>query len=78
MNQILHQQNYRKLRRRDHGLVRPYAGKMTGLSRAQVTRLISQDLGGEEVRPKKYRRRRFPSLCTAADAALLAQFPFRI
>jgi len=42
------------------------------LSRAQVTRLIAQYLSGAEVKPKSYRRSRFASVYTAADAELLA------
>ena len=38
-----------------HGVCRCYLGKMTGLSRAQVTRLIAVYLGGEEVKAKAYR-----------------------
>ena len=72
VNQTLRQQNYGELGRRGRGLVRSYIGKMTGLSRAQGTRLISQYLQGEEVKLKPYRRRRFPTLYTRADAELLA------
>lgn len=46
---------------------------MTGLSRAQVRRLITRYLSGEAVQPKVYRRRRFASLYTTADAELLAR-----
>jgi transposase InsO family protein len=73
VNQTLRQYNYSELGRAGRGLVRQYVGKMTGLSRAQVTRLITQFLRGEQVRPKAYRRRRFPAIYTAADAELLAQ-----
>jgi len=73
VNQILRQQRYQDLDRTGRGVVRLYVAKMTGLSRAQVTRLITRYLQGEEVKPKLYRRRRFPSLYTAADAELLAQ-----
>jgi transposase InsO family protein len=73
VNQTLRQQHYQELERRGRGVVRLYVAKMTGMSRAQVTRLISQYLQGEPVQPKVYRRRRFPSVYTAADAALLAQ-----
>lgn len=72
VNQTLRQQNYGELGRRGRGLVRSYIGKMTGLSRAQGTRLISQYLQGEEVKLKPYRRRRFPTRYTRADAELLA------
>jgi len=73
VNQTLRQQHYQELGRTGRGLVRLYVAKMTGLSRAQVTRLITRYLSGEAVQPKVYRRRRFPSLYTAADAELLAQ-----
>jgi len=73
VKQILRQQRYQGLDRTGRGVVRLYVAKMTGLSRAQVTRLITRYLQGEEVKPKVYRRRRFPSLYTAADAELLAQ-----
>jgi len=73
VDQTLRQQHYEQLGRAGRGLVRRYAAKMTGLSRAQVTRLITQYLRGEEVKPQAYRRRRFPSLYTAADAELLAE-----
>ena len=45
---------------------------MTGLIRAQLTRLITRYLNGEEVKPKAYQRYRFPNLHTAADAEFLA------
>lgn len=73
VNQTLRQQHYQDLGRTGRGVVRLYVAKMTGLSRAQVTRLITRYLSGEAVQPKVYRRRRFPSLYTAADAELLAQ-----
>jgi transposase InsO family protein len=72
VDQALRQQDYRGLGRTGRGLVRQYLGKMTGLSRAQVTRLITPYLRGEEVQSKAYRRRRFPSVYTPADAELLA------
>jgi hypothetical protein len=46
--------------------------KMTGLSRAQTTRLITIYLRGEEVRPQPYRRRRFRQIYRREDIALLA------
>jgi hypothetical protein len=46
--------------------------KMTGLSRAQTTRLIAMYLRGEEVKAPPYRRHRFGSRYTWADIALLA------
>jgi transposase InsO family protein len=72
MNQVLCQQRYEELKRSGRGLVRRYVEKMTGLSRAQVTRLITQYLRGEEVRPRRYRRHRFPRRYTREDIAVLA------
>ena len=59
VNRTLQQLHYRKLKRSARGLVRRYVGKMTGLSRAQATRLLGMYLRGEEVQPKPYRRHRF-------------------
>ena len=72
INDTLRQQRYEELVRGNRGLVRRYLRKMTGLSRAQVTRLIGQYLQGEEVKPKPYRRHRFPQRYTREDIALLA------
>ncbi len=40
--------------------------------RAQTTRLVSLYLKGEEVKPKPYRRHRFPQRYTREDIELLA------
>jgi len=72
VNRTLREQNYEQLPRTGKGLVRAYVGKMTGLSRAQVTRLIGVYLEGEPVELRKYRRHRFPSRYTRADSELLA------
>ena len=72
VNQALCQQRYQNLNRGGRGLVRRYVEKMTGLSRAQVTRLITLHLRGEEVKPVAYRRRSFPQRYTREDIALLA------
>src|ERR1035441_894355 len=72
VNRTLQQLHYRKLKRSARGLVRRYVGKMTGLSRAQATRLLGMYLRGEEVQPKPYRRHRFLPRYTRQDAELLA------
>src|ERR1035441_3615580 len=41
VNQTLRQQRYEELKRSERGVVRRYVEKMTGLSRAQTTRLIT-------------------------------------
>jgi transposase InsO family protein len=73
MNQMLRQLGYQKLKRCGRGLVRRYMAKMTGMSRAQVTRLLAMYVRGEEVKPKPYRRHRFPQRYTREDIALLAE-----
>jgi hypothetical protein len=72
VNQRLRQQDYGQLKREGKGLVRRYVAKMTGLSRAQTARLIQTYQRGQEVKPRVYRRHRFPNRCTRADIELLA------
>ena len=73
VNQTLRRQRFQELKREARGLVRRYVAKMTGLSRAQTTRLITLYLKGEEVRPKAYRRHRFAQQYTREDIGLLAK-----
>lgn len=68
----LRQQRYSRQDRAAKGLLRQYLAKMTGLSRAQITRLIRQYRQGGEIQPARYRRHRFASKYTPADVALLA------
>jgi len=72
VNHTLHQVRYDELKRKERGLVRQYLAKMTGLSRAQTTRLITMYGKGEEVKAKRYRRHRFAQRYTRADIELLA------
>jgi len=73
VSRILRQQEYGRLKREGKGLLRRYLAKMTGLSRAQVTRLIGSYQRGGEVQTRPYRRHRFPQRYTRADIELLAQ-----
>ncbi|MBL8218828.1 MAG: transposase family protein [Bryobacterales bacterium] len=66
------QQVYHSLGKKDRGVLRDYVMKMTGFSRAQVTRLIGRYLDTGEVRLPVYRRRKFPSIYTRRDMELLA------
>jgi hypothetical protein len=72
VEQTLVRHQYTGLRKPDKGVVRLYLAKMSGLSRAQVTRLINayQQTGRVIVTP--YQRTRFPTIYTAADIELLA------
>jgi len=63
---------YDGLERREKGLVRRYIARMTGLSRAQVTRLIGAYTRNGRVKPVVYQRRRFAARYTKADVELLA------
>lgn len=66
-------QQYHVLGKAERGLVRRFLVKMTGLSRAQMTRLIGQYLETGDIAEKVYGRRRFPSVYTRADIVLLAE-----
>ncbi|HSS65763.1 MAG TPA: integrase [Gammaproteobacteria bacterium] len=68
----LRQHHYNRQNRAAKGLLRQYLAKMTGLSRAQVTRLIRQYRQGGDLQPARYRRHRFASKYTPADVELLA------
>jgi transposase InsO family protein len=72
VDRTLRQQDYGRLKRAGKGLIRRYVGKMTGLSRAQVARLIQCYQRGEQVKPREYRRQSFASRYTRADIELLA------
>jgi hypothetical protein len=69
---FLGEQNWDELGRMARGLVRRYMEKMTGLSRAQITRLITRYGEDGEVRLKRSRRHRFAPLNNHGDEALLA------
>jgi transposase InsO family protein len=63
---------YASLARPDKGLVRRYIARMTGLSRAQVTRLIAAYGNTGRVKAVAYQRARFATRYTTADVDLLA------
>lgn len=69
---ILGKFRYRKLGKKERGLVRAYIRKVAGYSESQTTRLIKKSLAGKlKYRPR--RRRRFPRKYRPADIALLAK-----
>src|ERR1700681_886068 len=73
ITRLLREQGYRKQGKVVRGLLRRYVAKMTGRSRAQVTRLVGRYLEHSEVKEVVYRRHQFPSRFTRADVELLAQ-----
>ena len=72
VERVLVQQEYARQGKSARGLVRRYIEKMTGLSRAQTTRLIARYAASGRVEPTVYRRRRFPERFTRTDIELLA------
>lgn len=72
VERVLVQQEYAQQGKSARGLVRRYIEKMTGLSRAQTTRLIARYAASGRVEPIVYRRRRFPERFTRTDIELLA------
>jgi transposase InsO family protein len=66
------QHEYAGLDRRGKGLVRRYLARMTGLSRAQVTRLIRGHRKTGRVQACAYQRTKFARRYTAGDVELLA------
>ena len=72
VERVLVRYEYASLGKAGKGLLRRYVEKMTGLSRAQVTRLIAAYAATGRVKMTEYKRRRFPARYTAADVNLLA------
>ena len=72
VRRVLCGQEYWKQSRGVKGLLRRYLGKMTGLSRAQGTRLISRYREGGAIRELRCRRNRFANRHTPAEVELLA------
>jgi transposase InsO family protein len=73
LESVLMRFRYDTLNRRDKGVIRKYLMQVTGYSRAQVCRLISEYQLEGTVRTKQYRRNRFPARYTKADIELLAR-----
>src|SRR5580704_13388906 len=64
--------DYPQLGRADKGLVKQYLSRLTGLCRAQLTRLIGSYAAKGSVTVAPYQRRKFPAHYTEADIRLLA------
>jgi transposase InsO family protein len=70
--QTLVQHRYTALSREEKGLLRRYLAQMTGLSRAQITRLITSYTDSGRVRAAVYQRTKFATRYTSQDVELLA------
>jgi hypothetical protein len=73
ISRTLCEQEYWTQNKQVKGLLRQYVQKMTGLSRAQVTRLIAAYVKTGSVQQRRYRRHRFAQRYTSADLALLVE-----
>src|ERR1035438_5055529 len=71
MARTLCYQEYWKQKRTMKGLLRQYTATVTGLSRAQVTRLIARYIKDGQVQERGYRRNQFARHYTGADIELL-------
>jgi len=73
IEKVLRRFGYRQLARADRGVALTYLQRLSGYSRAQVTRLVARWVGGKPL-VKNYRRpeHAFARRYTAADVALLA------
>jgi hypothetical protein len=72
VERTLVRRGYAGLGRADKGVVRQYVARMTGLSRAQVTRLIAGHRKTGRVKAVEYQRTKFATRYTPADVGLLA------
>jgi len=72
VERVLVQQEYARQGTAGRGLLRRYVEKMTGLSRAQVTRLIQRYTSSGRVEATLYRRHCFAQRYTRHDIELLA------
>lgn len=72
IERVLKAQGYRRLNRRWKGVVRLFLMKVTGHSRAQLTRLVTRWMRTRKVERKPARRPHFTTRYTSADVALLA------
>ena len=70
---LLASQQYRKLKKSERGIVRRFGAKITGISRAQVTRLIARWMSHRRIERRPAQRPRFARRYTAEDVALLAE-----
>jgi hypothetical protein len=73
VERVLVEQEYHRQGKKRRGRIRAYLCKLTGLSQAQMTRLIRLHRKDGRVKATDGRRRRFPSKYTTQDVALLAE-----
>jgi len=72
IEEVLIRFSYPRLKRAEKGVIRQYIQKVTGYSRAQVSRLIAEYKRTGRLRRMQYRRHRFPRKYTPSEVGLLA------
>ena len=73
IEEVLARLDYFRLGKKGKGLVKSYIERMSGISRAQVTRLVSRQFKIGVIRPLWEGCNRFTAKCTVLDVDLLAQ-----
>jgi hypothetical protein len=73
IERVLKGQQYRRLSKGQKGIVRRFLGKVTGISRAQLTRLIQRWVETRRIERKPAQHPHFPRRYTAADIVSLAE-----
>jgi transposase InsO family protein len=73
IEEVLKRFRYPKLKKEGKGLIKSYLLKVTGYSRAQLTRLIRLYQQSGKIQLAKYQRHRFPQKYSAEGVALLAK-----
>jgi hypothetical protein len=73
IERVLNNQRYSRLRKSQRGMVRAFLLRVTGLSRAQLTRLIGRWMETRRIERKPEHRPRFKRRYTQSDIALLAE-----
>lgn len=73
IERVLKGQSYSRLSKGQKGIVRRFLIKVTGLSRAQMTRLIQRWMDTRRIERKPARHPDFPRRYTATDIAVLAE-----
>ena len=73
MEKTLEKFGYCSLSKEDRGIMKQYLKRVTGYSRAQITRFIAQYRETGKIRERAYKRNRFTKRYTMEDIRLLAE-----
>jgi transposase InsO family protein len=73
IEEVLIRFRYHGLKRSEKGVLRRYIERITGYSRSQVSRLITDYKRSGQIKQAPYRRHRFPKKYTPAEVILLAK-----